>query len=85
MDRILREVLLDSGASHDDAATVIANMGAFLDLLNLDFTFSFPAPIFAAVDQQFNEFFLTLQQRTHRLIFERVKMELNNLGATGTG
>jgi hypothetical protein len=85
IERAIREVLLDGGASQEGVATVIANMGEFLDLLDLDFKFSFPASISASVEGQFKEFSVALQERTSRLIFERVKMEVSNLASSGIG
>lgn len=81
IERTIREFLKDGGVPDNDVETVIANMGEFLELLSLDFQFSFPAAIAASVEGQFKEFLVALQERTNRLIFERVKVEVNTIAS----
>ena len=79
IERAILDVLQESGASPEETETIITNIKEFLELLELDFKFSFPDAIEYAVQEQFKDFSAALHERTNRLIFERLKMEIGNV------
>ena len=79
IERAILDVLQESGASPEETETIITNIKEFLELLELDFKFSFPDATEYSIQEQFKDFSAALHERTNRLIFERLKMEIGNV------
>lgn len=82
IEHSMRDHLLKAGASRDETETVIANMREFLELLALDFEFSFSASAASAIEGQLSEFSAALHNRTNQLILERLTMEVKNVASS---
>ena len=82
IERAIRDVLNESGASPEETETIITNMKEFLELLELDFQFIFPTTIETSFQKQLKDFLAALHERTSRLITERLKMEICNVASS---
>jgi hypothetical protein len=80
VERAIRDSLSSVGASQDTVETVLIRMNDFIELSQFEFAITLPDSTPSSVYDSFLALSTAIQERTSKLIFERVIAELHNLG-----
>lgn len=79
IERGLLPILRKADVPQQAQTELLARMKSFTGLLHMQFSFSVPAGCPAEVNSEIDRFALTLQERSNRLIIERLYREIEVL------